>query len=80
MADGLTPLAIAGLQAALHAIRMLANSGLVSPEDVDRSLEGVTATLETLPPDLIAQMQVSLDPILSEIKQAAAANYRGLDD
>jgi hypothetical protein len=70
-------LGMAGIHASLHSIRILANNGLVSPREIDESLDGVTETLENLPQDLLALIQPTLDPLLAEIKQAAAANWKG---
>ncbi|HEX2792900.1 MAG TPA: hypothetical protein VHN58_00575 [Croceicoccus sp.] len=68
-------LAMASLHASLQSIRMIANAGLASPEDIDGSLEGVTQTLEHLPDDLLAKLQPILDRQFAAIKQAAALNW-----
>ncbi|WP_430429092.1 hypothetical protein [Parasphingorhabdus sp.] len=77
MDENLFSLSIASLHASLHSIRMLANQGLVSPSDVDASLDGITESLEKASSDFVALIQPSLDPIFAEIKQSAARNWQG---
>ncbi len=68
-------LGLASLHASLHSMRMAANAGIVSPQDVDQSLDGVTETLENLPPEFLGMIQPMLDPLFAEIKAAARAKW-----
>ena len=67
---------MAGLHGSLHSLRILANRGLVSPLELDQCLEGIMETLENLPPDMLAIVQPRIDPVLVEMKQAAANNWQ----
>lgn len=68
-------LAMAALNASLQSIRMMASTGLVSPRDVDVSLEGVAQTLEHLPDDLSTKIMPILDKQFAAIKNAATLNW-----
>jgi hypothetical protein len=68
-------LAMASLNASLQSIRMIASTGLVSPRDVDVSLEGVARTLEHLPDELSSRIMPVLDKQFAAIKRAAELNW-----
>ena len=70
------PVAMAALQASLHSPRVLASNGLVSPDDIDQSIDGVMETLESLSPEAFAIVQKNLDPAFANLKQLAANNWR----
>ena len=69
-------LAIAAIHASLHGIRMAANAGIVSPADIEQSLDGIAETLEHLPTDMQAIMQMKLDPQFVGIRRAAEENWK----
>ncbi|WP_066772539.1 hypothetical protein [Croceicoccus mobilis] len=68
-------LAMAALNASLQSIRMMASTGLVSPYDVDVSLEGVARTLEHLPEELTVKIMPIFDKQFAAIKRAAELNW-----
>ena len=68
----------AALHSSLHSLRILANRGLVSPKDLDESLEGVFETLENLPTDWLAIFQKRYDPLFAELKRVAAVRWDGV--
>jgi hypothetical protein len=68
-------LSVAAIHAALHSIRISANAGIVSPADVDKTLDGILETLENLPPEFLTTVQRSLDPLFVEIKHAASSKW-----
>jgi hypothetical protein len=73
---GLFPISMAALHASLHALRILAERGLVSPEDIDESLDGIIETLESLPAEVLPIVMKTLDPLLAQLKQIAARNWK----
>ncbi|BBE34638.1 hypothetical protein [Sphingosinicella microcystinivorans] len=76
MSDHSFPLAMAAIHMSLHSLRILAQRGLVSPEDADESLDGVFETLENLEPERLVVVQRHLDPLFAEIKQIASAKWK----
>ena len=72
--------ALAAMQAALHALRVLANRGLLSPKDADESLDGMMQTLEGLPEQWLRASIADFDAVFVEIRQSAAANWTSDDE
>jgi hypothetical protein len=50
--------------------------GLISPNDVDASLESVSETLEKLPSELHEQMRTKFDNLFLNLKRTAALNWK----
>ena len=70
-------LSMASIHASLHSLRIVANAGLVSPQEIDKSLDGVTETLENLPSAFLGMIQPTLDPLFADIKRAASEKWKG---
>lgn len=67
---------LAGLTAGVHALRILAERGIASPQDVRVSMAGVVSVLETIPSDQFQPgMFDTLKAMLHRIEDAAAANF-----
>ena len=65
-------LGLAGFLAGIHALRILAEKGIASPEDMEVSLDGIRRTLATMPVGLIPQEQLDgIEAMLSRIHAAA---------
>ena len=66
---------LAGLLAGLQSLRILAQRGIASGEDIRVSLEGVRMLLATLPPGSAdADMLRQFDGLLAQIEAAAIDN------
>ena len=76
-ADGIPLiLAEAAFRATTHIFRVLANRGLVSPQDIRESTSGVIAILEGLPKDLHGSLRENVLRNYEDIEQVAAANWK----
>ncbi|WCT76474.1 hypothetical protein [Novosphingobium humi] len=71
----LTNLSIAALGAGVHAIRMMANAGLVSPSDVDESFDGITEAIENMPEPFSSNLAAAFFEAFAEIKDSASTNW-----
>lgn len=66
---------LAGFIAGTHALRILAEQGLASAEDIRLSVEGIRATLANLPTGMVTDEQLgNLDAMLSNLHAAAVAS------
>jgi hypothetical protein len=66
---------MAALQLSMHNSVVLAEKGLISPDRADEAIDGVTASLEGITPELFADIQKNLDPLFTQIKLLAAQNW-----
>ena len=67
-------LGLAGFLAGIHALRILAERGIASADDMEVSLDGIRATLATMPVGMIPEAQLSgIEEMLDRILQAAIA-------
>jgi hypothetical protein len=65
-------LGLAGFLAGVHALRILAERGIAKPDDMRVSLDGIRATLSTMPVGMIPDAQLSgIEAMLDRIHQAA---------
>ena len=65
-------LGLAGFLAGIHALRILAERGIARPDDMEVSLDGIRATLATMPVGMIPEAQMSgIEEMLDRIHQAA---------
>jgi hypothetical protein len=65
---------LAGFIAGTHALRILAEQGLASSEDIRLSIEGVRATLANLPAGMVTDEHLSnLHDMLNNLHAAALA-------
>ncbi|CAA9547679.1 MAG: hypothetical protein AVDCRST_MAG23-2693 [uncultured Sphingosinicella sp.] len=65
---------LAGFIAGTHALRILAEQGLASPDDIRLSLEGVRATLANLPTGMVSDDHLTnIDQMLDNLHAAAVA-------
>ncbi len=63
---------LAGFIAGVHALRILAERGLASSDDIDVSLTGVRATLRNMPDGMISDAQsAGIEDMLLGIHEAA---------
>ena len=65
------------LTAALHLIRILANRGLLSPNEVENIYSATIAVIED---DHADYVQRQLDPIFVEIREKAKEQWSGHED
>ena len=65
------------LTAALHLIRILANRGLLSPNEVENIY---SATIDVISKDDVDFVQGQLDPIFVEIRETAKERWSGHED
>ena len=66
---------LAGFIAGTHALRILAEQGLASAEDIRLSIEGVKATLANLPAGMITDEQFgNMDEMLNNLHAAAISS------
>jgi hypothetical protein len=65
---------LAGFIAGTHALRILAEQGLASPDDIRLSIEGIRATLSNLPAGMVTDDQLrNIDDMLTNLHAAAVA-------
>ena len=65
-------LGLAGFLAGIHALRILAERGIASADDMEVSLDGIRATLATMPIGMIPETQLSgIEDMLDRIHRAA---------
>jgi len=73
-----TAIAMASLTSSLHMMRIMANRGLVSPNEVETIHSMITETLETMgSPELSATMMAPLDPVIAEVREFANKRWIG---
>ena len=65
------------LTAAIHLIRVLASRGLLSPNEVENIYN---ATIDVIPAGDAEYVQDQLDPIFTEIREAAQKQWASHDD
>ena len=67
---------LAGLLAGIHSLRILAERGLASPEDIRVSTKGIEDVLGTIPAHELPQAQrQGLSDMLAKIHAAAVVNF-----
>ena len=67
-------LGLAGFIAGVHALRILAEKGIASAEDMRVSLDGVRTTLASMPKAMISDDQLAgIEDMLDRIHAAAVA-------
>lgn len=67
-------LGLAGFLAGIHALRILAEKGIATPEDMAVSLDGIRTTLAGMPAGMIADAQLAeIEATLVRIHDAAVA-------
>ena len=65
-------LGLAGFLAGIHALRILAERGIASADDMEVSLAGIRATLGTMPVGMIPEAQMAgIEDMLERIHKAA---------
>ena len=65
-------LGLAGFLAGIHALRILAEKGIAGADDMQVSLDGIRATLGTMPVGMIPEAQMSgIEEMLDRIHTAA---------
>jgi CII-binding regulator of phage lambda lysogenization HflD len=65
-------LALAGFLAGVHSLRILAEKGIASADDMEVSLDGIRRTLATMPVGMIPEEQLAgIELMLERIHQAA---------
>jgi hypothetical protein len=63
---------LAGFIAGTHALRILAEQGLASAEDIRLSVEGIRATLANIPTGMVTDDQLAnIDQMLTNLHAAA---------
>ena len=66
-------LALAGLLAGIHSLRILAERGLASPQDIAVAATGIRSVLANLPANSMDAAQMAqLDAMLDQLPVAAA--------
>ena len=67
---------LAGLQAGLHALRILAERGIASSTDIRVSREGVEAVLATIPESEFGpEQRGQIAALMEKIEAAAVLNF-----
>ena len=65
-------LGLAGFLAGIHALRILAENGIATADDMEVSLDGIRRTLLTMPAGMIPEEQLAgIEAMLERIHQAA---------
>jgi CII-binding regulator of phage lambda lysogenization HflD len=65
-------LALAGFLAGVHSLRILAEKGVASADDMEVSLDGIRRTLASMPVGMIPEEQLAgIEEMLSRIHAAA---------
>ena len=65
-------LGLAGFLAGIHALRILAERGIASAEDMEVSLDGIRRTLASMPAGMIPDAQLAgIEEMLARIHLAA---------
>ena len=71
-------LGLAGFLAGIHSLRILAERGIASAEDMEVSLEGIRRTLATMPAGVLPEEQLAgIEDLLTKIHLAAIAAEEG---
>ena len=71
-------LGLAGFLAGIHALRILAEKGIASADDMEISLDGVRRTLASMPVGMIPEEQLAgIEEMLTRIHAAAVAAEEG---
>jgi hypothetical protein len=71
---------LAGFLAGVHALRILAERGIASAEDISVSLDGIRATLRNVPRGMISDAQLEgIEDMLAGIHAAALRAEPGSD-
>ncbi|WP_340587158.1 hypothetical protein [Erythrobacter alti] len=69
-------LGLAGLLAGTQSLRILAERGIASPQDIEISIEGIKQVLDGVPANTLdAEMLGKFDALLESIRGAALANF-----
>jgi len=70
-------IAMTSFRVTLHTFGVLANRGLVSPQEIDDTFAQVFRDYEELPEEVRARLTQTLKETLADIKSVAAANRKG---
>ena len=74
---GAMAIGVAGITTSLHTLRVMANRGVASPEDVEDVYNSILEHLEEwAPKELTAIVTSNLDQILPSIREAARTNWK----
>ena len=74
---------MAGLWASIHVLRIMANRGLVSPNEVETVNDAIMESFETLgSQEMAASVAANLAPAMAEVREFAAQFWigKGLTD
>jgi len=72
---------LAGLLAGIHSLRILAERGIASPEDIQLSVDGIRATMKSVPAGMLADDQlVRIDDMLGNIYVSALQAWKSGPD
>jgi CII-binding regulator of phage lambda lysogenization HflD len=67
-------LGLAGFLAGIHGLRILAEKGIASADDMEVSLDGIRRTLASMPAGMIPDAQMAgIEEMLARIHAAAVA-------
>jgi hypothetical protein len=69
--------AMASMRGLLHVFGILANRGLISPQEIDDSFDGVLRDLAQLPEEARVKFSDVILSTLADLKAVAAANWKG---
>ncbi len=69
--------AMASMRAVLHNFGVLANRGLISPQELEDALDGVLRDLSQLPEEARVRFSDVIAETLADLKVVAAANWKG---
>ncbi len=70
-------LGLAGFLAGIHALRILAEKGIASADDMEVSLDGIRRTLASMPAGMIPDIQIAgIEEMLARIHAAAVEAER----
>ena len=71
---------LAGFLAGIHALRILAEKGIATADDIEVSLDGIRATLRNLPDGIISETQLAgIESMLATLHAAAAMSSEDKD-
>ena len=71
-------LGLAGLTAGIQSLRILAERGLASADDIELSVDGIKSVLAQLPSGSLEAVQLErLDAILDAMVEVSRGNFRG---
>jgi len=66
---------LAGLLAGIHSLRILAERGIATGQDIISSRQGIDDVLKMIPPSQFpAEQRAAIDSLLAKIQNTASAN------